>query len=73
MGVFRKINILGGMKILRIFFGGVITNWTVLWGLFLRILVFFLKVNVQNGNNLFGLLNFKYFLVMPEIPDIFGD
>ena len=31
----------------------------------------FLKVNVQNGNNLFGLLNFKYFCVMPDIPDIF--
>ena len=33
--------------------------------------MFFLKVNVQNGNKLFGLLNFKYFLVMSNIPDIF--
>ena len=30
-------------------------------------------VKVQIWKIFLGLLNFKYFLVMPDIPDIFGD
>ena len=70
LGGFRKTNILGGMKILRIFLGSS-QNWTILWGVISMHFSVFLKVNVQNGNNLFGLLNFIYFCVMPDIPDIF--
>ena len=32
----------------------------------------FLKFKVQNGNTFCRYLNLKYFLGMPDIPDIFG-
>ena len=39
--------------------------------LFLCIYRGFLKFKVQNGNTLCRYLNLKYFLGMPDIPDIF--
>ena len=41
------------------------------FGSFLCIYRGFLKFKVQNGNTLFRYLNLKYFLGMPDIPDIF--
>ena len=40
-------------------------------GSFLCIYRGFLKFKVQNGNTLCRYLNLKYFLGMPDIPDIF--
>ena len=51
-GVFRKINIFGGMKILWILLG-VITKLDYIKGLFLCIFWSFLKVKVQNGGYFF--------------------
>ena len=61
MGVFRKINIFLGMKILWIFFG-VIAKSDYIQGSFLCILGSFLKIKVQNGGYFFGLLKFLIFL-----------
>ena len=47
------------MKLLIVL--GVITKQDYFEGLFLYILVLFLKVKVQNWNIFWGLLNFKYF------------
>ena len=59
------------MKILWIFLG-FITKLTI-FRIFLCILGSFLKVKVQNGVYIFfGCSNFKYFLGVLEIPDIFG-
>ena len=69
-GVFRKINIFWGMKILWIFFG-VITKLDSILASFLCILGSFLKVIVQNGGYFFGLLRFQIFFGVLEIPDIF--
>ena len=53
--------------------GGVITKLDKFSGQFLCIIASFLKVKVQNGNNIFlGCLYFKYFFGMPDVPDIFG-
>ena len=41
------------------------------FGSFLCIYRGFLKFKVQNGNTLCMYLNLKYFLGMPDIPDIF--
>ena len=41
------------------------------FGSFLCIYRGFLKFKVQNGNTLCVYLNLKYFLGMPDIPDIF--
>ena len=38
---------------------------------FLCILRFFLKVKLQDGGHLFGLLKFQIFIWVLEIPDIF--
>ena len=54
------MNIFWGMKMLLIFFG-VITKLDYIYGSFLCILGFFLKVNVQNGGCFFGLLKFQIF------------
>ena len=43
------MNIFGGMKILWIFLGGVITKLDYIQGSFLCLLGSFLKVKVQNG------------------------
>ena len=68
--VFRKINILGGMKILWIFFW-VITKLDYIKRSFLCILGSFLKVKVQNGGIFGGLLKIQIFFGVREIPDIF--
>ena len=69
-GVFRKMNIFWGMKILCIFFGG---NHKI--GLYLGVIsmhfrVIF-KVKVHNGGYFLGLLKFQIFLGVLEIPYIF--
>ena len=43
----------------------------VLGGSFLCMYRGFLKIKVQNGNTFCRYLNLKYFLGMPDIPDIF--
>ena len=45
--------------------------WILFFGSFLCIYRGFLKFKVQNGNTLCRYLNLKYFLGMPDIPDIF--
>ena len=64
------MNIFGGMKIFWIFFLCHPKIGLVL-GLFLCILRYFLKVNIQNRDILFGCKNFKYFFGVLEISDIF--
>ena len=65
------MNILWGMKILWIFFGG---HHKI--GLYLGVtsmrLWSFLKVKVQNGGYFFKLVKFQIFFGVHEIPDIFG-
>ena len=68
--VFRKINIFWGMKALWIFFG-FITKFDYIKRSFLCILGSFLKIKVQNWGIFFGSENFKYFLGVFEIPEIF--
>ena len=51
-----------GVKILCIFFGGVITKLDYIKGSFRCILGSFLKFMVQNGEYFLGLLNFQIFL-----------
>ena len=51
--------------------GGSSQNWTIFRGSFLCILGSFLRVKVQNEGYFFGCQNFKYFLGVLEIPDIF--
>ena len=55
---FRKNEYFRGMKIVWIFWG-YSQNWTILGIISMHFRVFF-TVNVQNRNNCFGLLNFKY-------------
>ena len=55
------MNISLGMKLLWIFLG-VITKLDYIYGSFLCILGYFLKINVQNGRYVFGLLKFQIFL-----------
>ena len=69
LGFQTKLLFLGGMKILWIFFG-VITNWASLRVISMQFRVF-CKVKVQNWDILLGCSNFKYFLGVLEIPDIF--
>ena len=69
-GVFRKINIFWGRRILWIFFGG---NHKI--GLYLGVISMHFRVFSQGqGTELgvfFGLLKFQIFLGVLEIPDIF--
>ena len=58
-----QINKYGGMmKFIFLRFG---ESFLSIWGFFM--------VKVQIWKIFLGLLNFKYFLGMPDIPDIFGD
>ena len=50
------------MKFIFLRFG---ESFLSIWGFFM--------VKVQIWKIFLGLLNFKYFLGMPDIPDIFGD
>ena len=45
--------------------------WILFLGSCLCIYRGFLKLKVQNGNTLCRYLNLKYFLGMPDIPDIY--
>ena len=67
-GGFQKNEYFLGMMILWIFFWGH-HKIGLVFGSFLCILCFFLKVEVQNGDIFWGCLNFKYFRVL-DIPDI---
>ena len=58
------------MKILWIFLG-VIANWTIFRGHLYAFYGLFLRSRYRMGDLFFGLLNFKYFLGVLEIPDIF--
>ena len=49
----------------------VIEKLDYFWGSFLYILVAFLKVKVQNGSVILGLLKFRISFGMPAIPDNF--
>ena len=60
LGVFRKINIFGGMKILWIFFGGHHKIGLYLGGISM-LLGSFLKVKVQNRGYFLGFLKFQIF------------
>ena len=69
MGVFRKINIFGGMKILWIFFGGHHKTGQVSAAISMNVWSV-LKVNVQIGD-IFGVAKISnIFGGMPDIPDI---
>ena len=59
-GVFRKMNIFGGVKILWIFLGGH-HKIGLVWGSFLCNLGVFFKVKVQKLGYFFGLLKFQIF------------
>ena len=69
-GFSEKKNILGGMKLLWIFFG-VITKLDNIYWSFLCILGSFLKVKVQKPGIFLGLPKIQIFLAVLEIPDIF--
>ena len=67
-GVFRKLNILGDMKILWIFLGSS-QNWTIFRGHFYAF-GSFLKVKVQNRGYFWG-CKISNILRVLEIPDDF--
>ena len=69
-GVFRKMNILGGMNILWIFLGGHPKIGLVLVVISMYFRVFSLGKYTESGYS-FGLQNFKYVLGVLDIPDIF--
>ena len=71
MGVFRKINIFWGMKILWIFFGGSSHIWTIFSGHFYAFYGLFLRSRYRIGDVLFVLPKFQTFFGVLEIPDIF--
>ena len=54
LGFSEKNDILWGMKILWIFFGGLSQKWTIFRGHFYAFLGFFLKVKVQNVGYFWG-------------------
>ena len=64
------MNIFLDMKILRIFFGGSSQNWASFRVISMHFSVFF-KVKGTELGYFFGLLKFKYFFGMLDIPDIF--
>ena len=68
-GVFRNMNIFGGMKILWIFFGSS-QSWASLRVISMQVRVFFKGQGTELGY-VFGLLNYKYLFGVLEIPDLF--
>ena len=64
------MNIFWGMKNLWIFFGGSSQNKTIFRGHFYAFKGLFLRSRYKMGD-IFGLVKFKYFLGVLEIPDIF--
>ena len=69
MGVFRQINVFGGMKILWIFLGGHHKTGLVSAAISMNVWSV-LKVNVQIGD-IFGVAKISnIFWGMPDIPDI---
>ena len=63
---------LGGGGAENLIFMEEVDLWILFFGSFLCIYRGFLKFKVKNGNTLCRYLNLKYFLGMPDIPDIFG-
>ena len=51
----------------------IMNNFLTFWGVISILFRAFLKVKVQYWKMCLGLLNFKYFLGMPDIPYIFGE
>ena len=69
LGFSEKLIFFRGMKICGYFLGS-LQNWASLRVISMHFRVF-LKVKVQNWDIFWGCLNFKYFLGVLEIPDIF--